>query len=195
MVLAIPIVQLLFERRAFSAADTAATAAAVQLYALGLMGYSVVRIGSPTFYALGKSRTPVAISIATVAVNAALSITLVRLLGFKGLALGTSIAALFNATALLVLLRRDLGGLNGRRLGDSFVRIALASAAMGLAAMFAERMLSAALPGQSVVLQTARLGAVIVIALTVLGACARLLRIREFDDALAMITKRFGSRP
>jgi putative peptidoglycan lipid II flippase len=195
MVLAIPIVQLLFERRAFSPADTAATAAAVQLYALGLLGYSVVRIGSPTFYALGRSRTPVAISIATVVVNAALSITLVRVIGFKGLALGTSIAALFNAAVLLVLLRRDLGGLDGWRLGGSFVRIALASAAMGVAARVAERTLLSALPGHGFALQAARLGAVIAIALFVLGASARLLRIREFDDALAMLTKRFSARP
>ena len=56
----LPIVRLLFERRAFTASDTAATAAALQLYALGLLGYSIVRITSPTFYALGRNRTPVA---------------------------------------------------------------------------------------------------------------------------------------
>jgi putative peptidoglycan lipid II flippase len=149
MVLAVPIVQLLFERRAFTAADTAATAAAVQLYAVGLIGYSVVRIGSPTFYALGKSRTPAAISIATVVVNAVLNIALVRLLGFKGLALGTSIAAIFNAAALLVLLRRDLGGLDGRRLAAAFARIMVASAAMGVAAAGTARTVSTLLPGPS----------------------------------------------
>jgi putative peptidoglycan lipid II flippase len=190
IVLAAPIVQLLFERRAFTAADTAATAAAVQLYAIGLIGYSVVRIGSPAFYALGKSRTPVVISIATMAVNAALNIALVRVLGFKGLALGTSIAALFNAAALLVLLRRDLGGLNGRRLAGAFVRIIAASAAMGVAAIATERTLSAQLPNNNVVAQAMRLAAVIGVALLVLAGTARLLRIREFNDAFAMITRR-----
>ena len=47
-------------------ADTAATAAALQFYALGLVGYSVVRIASPVFYALGENRTPVKVSVATV---------------------------------------------------------------------------------------------------------------------------------
>ena len=59
MVLATPIVRVIFERNAFTPADTAATAAALQFYALGLLGYSVVRIASPTFYALGQNRTPV----------------------------------------------------------------------------------------------------------------------------------------
>ena len=72
IVLANPIVRVIFERRAFLPSDTAATAAALQFYAVGLLGYSIVRIASPTFYALGDSRTPVAISIASVIVNAAL---------------------------------------------------------------------------------------------------------------------------
>ena len=70
MVLATPIVRVIFERGRFTAADTAATAAALQFYALGLLGYSVVRIVSPTFYALGRSRTPVMVSVITVLVNA-----------------------------------------------------------------------------------------------------------------------------
>ena len=60
LVLATPIVQLLFERGRFLPADTAATAAALRFYAIGLVGYSAARIASPTFYALGESRVPVA---------------------------------------------------------------------------------------------------------------------------------------
>ena len=59
IVLATPIVRLLFERGQFLPADTAATAAALRFYAIGLVGYSAVRIASPTFYALGDSRVPV----------------------------------------------------------------------------------------------------------------------------------------
>jgi putative peptidoglycan lipid II flippase len=192
MVLAVPIVQLLFERRAFTPADTTATAAAVQLYALGLLGYSVVRIASPAFYALGRSRTPVIVSIATMVVNAGLNVGLARFYGFRGLALGTSLAALFNAATLLMLLRRDLAGLNGGRLADAFARIALASAVMGIAAIVVERMLSALLPGTGVLLQALRLGAVIGISLVVLAVTARLLRISEFREAFGLITAKFG---
>ena len=74
VVLAEPIVRVLFERGSFTAADTVGTAAAVQLYALGLVGYSVVKIVSPTFYAIGRSRTPVAVGVAAVLLNAVLSV-------------------------------------------------------------------------------------------------------------------------
>src|SRR3954452_18678382 len=56
--LARPIIAMLFERGAFTAHDTDATAAALMCYALGLTGYSVVKVVSPTFYALHESRTP-----------------------------------------------------------------------------------------------------------------------------------------
>src|SRR4029453_804447 len=93
-----PIVRVILERGRFTAVDTAATAAALQFYALGLLAYSVVRIVSPIFYAVGRSRVPVTVSIITMLVNATLNAMLVHVLGFRGLALGTSIAALFNAT-------------------------------------------------------------------------------------------------
>src|SRR5258705_2794254 len=134
IVLANPIVRVIFERRAFLPSDTAATAAALQFYAVGLLGYSIVRIASPAFYALGDSRTPVKISIAAVIANALLNLALVRILGYRGLALGTSIAALFNAAALIWILHRRLDGLDDRHVLSSFARIIVASLGMGLAA-------------------------------------------------------------
>jgi peptidoglycan biosynthesis protein MviN/MurJ (putative lipid II flippase) len=82
-VLATPIVQLLFERGRFLPADTAATAAAARFYAIGLVGYSAVRIASPTFYAIGDSRVPAMVSGA-IAVNVIASVALVRAMGFEG---------------------------------------------------------------------------------------------------------------
>ncbi len=194
VLLASPIVQLLFERRAFTAADTASTAAALQFYALGLVGYSVVRIASPTFYALGLNRIPVQVSIATVLVNAGLNVALVRVFGFRGLALGTSIAALFNASVLLFLLQRRLDGLNGGRLAGSFARIVIASAAMGTVALYTGRLLAAWLPGDSVLLQSLRLFSTIGVALLTLALAAWVLRVREFGEAMAVVTRRFRRR-
>jgi putative peptidoglycan lipid II flippase len=190
IVLAEPIVRLIFERGQFTPDATLATAGALQYYALGLVGYSVVRIASPTFYALGQNRTPVIVSIITVAINAALNIALVRVLGFKGLALGTSIAALFNAVTLLVLLRTRLGGINGGPLTASFVKITIAAIAMGAAAWGANAGLERVLPGAAALVQVARVGASIGAALAVLGAAAWLLRIREFDQGLAIVMRR-----
>jgi putative peptidoglycan lipid II flippase len=193
IVLAQPIVRVIFERRAFLPSDTAATAAALQFYAIGLLGYSVVRIASPTFYALGDSRTPVHISIASVAVNAVLNVVLARTLGFRGLALGTSIAALFNAGMLLWLLHARLGGLDDRRLLRSLAKIAVASLLMGMAALAVNGALQTWIVGDTLLRQAGRLCATIVTALVVLGIAAHLLRIREFREAIALVAKRSGS--
>ena len=107
----------------------------MQFYAIGLLAYSVVRIVSPVFYALGRNRIPVIVSIVTVLVNAGLNIMLVRLLGYRGLALGTSIAALFNAVDLAHhSCGNHLHGIQDGRIVASFVRITLASGAMGSSA-------------------------------------------------------------
>lgn len=190
MVLATPIVRVIFERGAFTPEATLATAAALRFYAVGLLGYSIVRIASPVFYAVGENRTPVKVSVATVIVNAGLNIGLVRVMGFRGLALGTSIAALFNAALLMILLRRKLEGIEGPRILGSFLRILVASAVMGAAAAGVDIALGIWLPGTSLALQIIRLAAAIGVALGVLAACAHLLRIREFRQGVAMVMRR-----
>jgi len=192
--LSVPIIRLIFERRAFTAVDTASTAAALQFYAIGLVGYSVVRIASPTFYALNESRTPVKVSIASVLVNAALNIALVRVMGYRGLALGTSIAALVNAEALMILLRRRLDGLEERRVATAFLKITLASAAMGAAAIAVERYSWLWIGGVGLMPQMIRLAIAIGVAVAVLAASAHLLHIDEFRRGVALVTSRIGRR-
>ena len=131
----------MYQRGAFLPSDTIAAAGALQFYALGLLGYSVVRIASPAFYAFGESRTPVTISFVTVLANAALNFALVNVMGYRGLALGTSIAALLNAGLLLVMLRRRLGGIEGGAIAGALARIAVAAALMGAAAAGADAFL------------------------------------------------------
>ena len=188
--LATPIVRLLFERGHFLPADTGATAAAVRLYAVGLVGYSAARIASPTFYALGRSRVPVLVSVGTIALNVALSVTLVRAMGFRGLALGTSIAALANGAALVWLLRRRLDGAEGRRLIAVLVKVTVAATVMALAARSIDVVMTGLVPGPSLTRQIVRLAASIGGALVVLALTAKLLRIAEFDEMIASLRVR-----
>ena len=191
ILLAGPIVQVIFERAAFTASDTAATAAALQLYAVGLVGYSVVRITSPVFYALQQNRTPVIVSMATVAVNAGLNIWLVDFMGYRGLALGTSIAALFNATVLMVLLRRSLGGIEGGRMFNAFVRVIAASAIMGIVTLAVAAALERMVGGTGLLPQILRLTMTIAVSLAVFAGAAHALHIREFREGAALIARRF----
>jgi putative peptidoglycan lipid II flippase len=193
--LAAPIVQLVFEHGEFGPADTAATARALQFYALGLVGYSIVRIVSPAFYALHRSRIPVIASVTSIVANIALNIVLVRRMGFAGLALGTSIAAMVNAILQAVMLRHAIGGIEARRIATTLVKAAIASAVMGVVAWYTDAWLRAVLPGGSTMRQALHVFATIVVALTALSAAAWLVRLREFEEARRMVFNRLkGSR-
>lgn len=151
-----PIVRLLFEWGAFTAAETARTAAALAWLAPGLLGFSLVKVLVTGFYGARDTRTPVLVSTASMLLNILLNVLLVAPLGFRGLALATSIAFAANAAALLWLLARRYGGFVDGALASSFVRIAAASsvsaavaygASLRIGALFAEDTLTARVAG------------------------------------------------
>jgi putative peptidoglycan lipid II flippase len=183
IVLAVPIVRLLFERGAFTPADTQATALALACYAPGMIGYSVVRLGVPSFYALGTSLTPAVISAVAVGLNIVLNLALVRVMGYQGLALGSAIAALSNGALLLILLRRRLDGLEGRRIADSLARIAVAAVIMGAAVWQANLWFTALWTGTGWWKQLLIVASDIGVGLAVLGTTARLLGLAELSQA------------
>jgi len=192
VVLAHPIVELLLEYNQFRPDDTTATAAALMFYAPGLIGYSAVKIASPSFYSLGNSRTPATVSVVSIGVNLVLNIMLVQVLGFRGLALGTATAAMFNASTLLFLLGRRLDGLDRRRIVISFAKILIASVLMGAASYFTAEWLADALPAREWYWRAVRVSGAIGAGVLVLMGSARLLAIAEFNDALASVTRRLG---
>jgi putative peptidoglycan lipid II flippase len=193
-VLALPIIQLLLEYRAFTTHDSISTAAALMFYAPGLIGYSAVKIASPSFYALRDSRTPVIVSVASVALNLVLNLILVQVMGFRGLALGTAVAALFNALVLLALLHRRLDGLDAPRIAVALMKILIASALMGATAHYAIEWLQILLPGRSWYIRAVRVVGAIAPAILVLIESARLLGISELKDAMDRVLRRLARR-
>jgi putative peptidoglycan lipid II flippase len=195
IVLAEPIVALLYQRGQFTTADTSATAAALMFYAPGLVGYSAVKIASPTFYSLKDSRTPVTVSVASVVFNVALNLLLVRQLGHRGLALGTAIAALFNAATLLWLLRRRLEGLDSGGLITAAVKITIASLVMGAVAVATSRWLDARFVGTAEWVKVLHVTGAIAAAVVALAVSARVLRIEEFTLATQRVLRRLVPPP
>jgi putative peptidoglycan lipid II flippase len=192
VVLARPIVSLLLERGRFGPDDTAATAAALICYAPGLVAYAVVKIASPTFYALRDARTPVIVSAIAVGLNIVLNLLLVREMGFTGLALGTTIAAIVHAAILLWLLRVRVGGIGGRGNLRVFALITIASMVMGAAAWSSHHLLEIAIAGHSTVVRALRVFTSIGVSLAMLVGTAHLLRIDEFKEAVRRVAGRLG---
>jgi putative peptidoglycan lipid II flippase len=168
----------------FQAFDTQQTALALSCYAVGLAGYSALKVLNPAFYALHDARTPMIISLISIAINYATASLLLRGtgLGHAGLALSTSAVAIFGAVALFAILRKRIGGIHGRALLSSVWKITLASAVMGGAVWLSSRELENWLG-------VARLGRIVDLAISIpfglivfYGAC-RLLRVAELDLA------------
>jgi putative peptidoglycan lipid II flippase len=136
IILARPVVRVLFERGDFTVSDTIATSYAVIAYSFGLFAYSCIKIYVPTFYALNNTRTPVRISLTAVAVNIAVNLTLILLLpaGYKfvGLALGTALSVTLNSTLLAVSFRERHGRMNEFQLGKSFGKVISCALLMGI---------------------------------------------------------------
>ena len=100
LVLAEPIIVVLFQRGAFDAAVSTATAAALVAYACGLPAYVLIKVLTPGFYAREDTGTPVRIAVACVALNTLAALALMRVLGHVGIALATALSAWVNCALL-----------------------------------------------------------------------------------------------
>ena len=139
MLLRKPLVALVYQHGEFTAESTELVAWALLFYAFGLVGFSIVEIVSRAFYALHDTKTPVAVGVAAMSLNLVFSLLfsdLFRRAGWAphgGLALANSLATYLEAFALLFLMRRRLGGLEGRRVMAGLGQACLAALAMGAA--------------------------------------------------------------
>ena len=106
MVLALPIVSVLFEHGRFTSESSYKTALALKAFAIGLPAYMLTKALSPFFYAKGDTKTPVKIACLGVVINACLCLSLMRPLGHVGIALATGITVWINALQYIFLLKR-----------------------------------------------------------------------------------------
>jgi len=150
-----------------------------------------VKIVSPSFYSLREARTPVIVSLVTIAVNLALNLWLNSIYSFRGLALGTAIAANFNAGILMLLLARRIGGGDFARIGRTFAKISIASAVMGIAAYYTEAWLHGIFAAPHWVPRLIRVAGAIGVALAALAAAAHVLHLEEFRAAMQRVLGRF----
>ncbi|MDH7498357.1 MAG: murein biosynthesis integral membrane protein MurJ, partial [Syntrophomonadaceae bacterium] len=176
MALREPIIALLFQQGSFTVQNTQTTAWALFYYALGLFAYSALQVLNRAFYAIKDTVTPVATGVATIAINIGLSVWLVRLWGYRGLALAYSVAGTLNMMALLVLLRMRVGAIGGRRIAQSFALSLGASLVMYVTARSTALGLLHWLPLAAKLSQLVAVFAAITLGVVVYGGIALLVR-------------------
>jgi putative peptidoglycan lipid II flippase len=132
MVLAGPIVRILFQRGEFTAYSTAITSSALFFYTFGLFAYAGIKILVSTYYSMGDTRTPVRTATISLFVNLVFNLILMWPLKVGGLALATSIAATCNFVILYAILARRIGDIGTSEILSSFGRILGAACLMGV---------------------------------------------------------------
>lgn len=139
MVLAHPIISTLFGGGRFDQASVSITAEVLFFYSIGLFAYGATRILQNGFFALKDTGTPAKVAGIALVVNVVLNLLLMFPLKISGLALATSLSGINTFFMLFWLLRKKLGGLGGRRISLSFLRILLASFCMGAVCYFVSK--------------------------------------------------------
>ena len=160
-----------------------------------MAGYSALKVLNPAFYALHDARTPMLVSLISIGVNYVTASFLLRdtSLGHAGLALSTSVNAVFGAVALFLILRKRIGGIYGRNLIDSVWKITAGSAVMGAAVFLAshgiEGWLGAGRPARLIDLAVS-----IPLGLAIFYAACRVLRVSELELATRALVNPLSRR-
>jgi putative peptidoglycan lipid II flippase len=132
ILLADPIIRIIFEHGNFNAADTFKTAEALRFYALGLFAYASVKVMIPVFYALDDTRYPVAGSFLAVAINIIIILLTITSLQHKAMALSISGAMTANFLFLGIILYRKLEGFSIAYLTTGLGKVLAAAFLMGI---------------------------------------------------------------
>jgi len=146
VVIPVPLVSVLFERGAFNADDTAATAIALAAYGLGLPAFVLQKVLQPLYFAREDTRSPFRFALVAMIVNGIFAIGLAFSIGFVGAALGTTVAG-WAMVWLLMRGKRQMGDVArfDARFRYRISRIVLASMVMGCALWAASLLLGPAL--------------------------------------------------
>lgn len=188
LVVADPVVTVLFQRGAFDATDAAATSAALAAFALGLPAYVLIKALAPGFFAREDTATPVKVAATTLVVNVALALALMPALAHVGIALATAISAWLNAGLLAFLLYRRGLLEPDHRLITRLLRMLIAAAAMGGALWLIAGVLAAPL-AQSSPAGIAALALLVVAGMVVYGVLAQLLRATSLAEMRSMLRR------
>ena len=194
IVLALPIVQLLLQSGKFKSVDAEIVAQALIYYSIGIFAWSLHSVSARIFYAVKDTRTPIIVgTIITLFIFIPLNAVLVKLMGYRGLALATTLAAILNMAVTVYLLRFRLKGLEGGRLLRSLTKITIASFIMAAGCWFARNILQNLFPvrpDHSPLLQSALvLTGCLTFSIVIFGLLAVLFRMEEVNFLRPLLRK------
>lgn len=192
LALAVPIVRVLLQHGVMSGQSTHLLARLLALFSIGLFPFCLFQLALRAFYAMQDTRTPAIINVFAVGLNTAVNFIYYRYLNVEGLALGHATAYAFAALVAVIVLRRRLGGLDGRRLAPALGRILMAGAATGGAAWLVSRLVGTWLGTASLGPQVLQVGGGVLAGFGAFLALAVALRMPELKLIRESLPRRGG---
>ncbi|EQK45980.1 integral membrane protein MviN [[Clostridium] bifermentans ATCC 19299] len=189
MILATPVVRILFERGAFNDRSTTLTATALVFYSVGMVGFGLRDILGKVFYSLKDTKTPMVNGIIAVILNIVLNIALVKVMGHGGLALATSLSAIICIILLFISLKKKIGYYGQDKIRSTFIKTVVASLVMGVVTYFVYKFLFGIL-GLGFIQEAISLGVSIAIGGAIYLALIIVFKVEEVNMAIDMIKKK-----
>jgi len=192
VLLAEPIISVIYEHGKFNVTQRMETAAALRAYGYGLIFYAALKVLQPAFYAIDRRWLPMIVSFVALGLNLGFNYFFVYVLrwGHESLALTTSISAAFKFVLLFIAMRKFAGDLGSGKLLLMLGKLSVAGAAMAGVCLVANHLIFSELTEIRLVPKMIYLSLTIGVAAVVYFLAARFLRVSEANDALAMLTRR-----
>jgi putative peptidoglycan lipid II flippase len=192
MMLAEPIISVLYQHGRFDAHQTAEAAGALRFYAIGLCGYAALKVLVNAFYALDRRKTPMLVSFLAVALNLLFNWIFTFRLGWghRGLAFSTGCVASFNFLLLYGLMRQRLRRLETRRMLVMLGKVAIASAALAAICWGSQHWLLFGWATQAFISKLAWLLLTVVVGALVFVGCGAALRVEELHTLADALRRR-----
>jgi putative peptidoglycan lipid II flippase len=193
LVLAVPIVRLLLEHGAAGPTSTDLVAGILVFFSLGLFSFSSFQLLLRAYYSMQDTRTPALVNIAAVGLNVLVDLLFVLALGMgvRGLALGHATAYTFGSIALLALIRRRLGGVDGRRILSGLSRTFLAAGITAGVAWVTSRAIGGWVGTDTLGGQAAQVLGAVVAGILAFVAAALMFRVEEVDVVRRQLVARW----
>lgn len=193
IVLRMPIIQLFFQHGEFTAQNSIDVAKPLVFYALGIAAWSTQAIIARAFYSIQDTKTPVWTGTVMTAIFIPMNYCLMRIMGYTGLALATTIAATMHSLTMFFLLRKKAGGIDARRIFISTAKITAASLLMGAAMWFVLGAIGHHIPSglPHKVSSGLKLLGPMVVGFTIFFIMAKVFKLDELAVVLNMIKSKF----
>ncbi|WP_101773095.1 murein biosynthesis integral membrane protein MurJ [Peptostreptococcus faecalis] len=179
IVLANPIVEVLFQRNAFKPEDTIMTANILVIYITGVLPFALRDVMSRGFYSVEDSKTPMTNSIIAIALNIILNLAFIKPFGYQGLALGTAISAYIGLFLFNRSMKKKITEFNPKSNIIVFIKCLISALIMAVVVTFVFGAVTPLLQG-GLIIKVIKLGLSVLIGALVYAIVMYFMKVEEY---------------